>query len=251
MKWIYFLVITLYVGGASADSWESLVQKLTQVRADLETLSRESESLQRDKQSELDQWTQRRSEAEAQVQREKLRELQIGEKLKRLEARVKNGGKTDPQAPQKLLKWIERFQTWVPTTIPFHHEQRLAALDKLKTRAQKKHEAMEFVLADFWSFVESEIKLSQTNEYRIVDVKLGEVTKKCEVARLGLVALFVVTPDGKVLQASRDSQGWQWRDVEASGEQESILSLVKNLKNKNESDIYKLPIDQKIMGAGL
>lgn len=251
MKLVFVTIIALGISESRADSWESLVQRLTQTRADLEALSKESDSLQREKQSDLDQWTQRKAESEAQVVREKTREMQITEKLKRLEARVKVSGKADPQAQKKLRSWIESFETMVAASIPFQREARLQSLSRLKERVAKNHEPMEFIFADFWSFLESELKLAQTNEYKIVDVDISGKTKKCEVARLGLLSLFVVTPGGQTLKATKVGGEWKWRDVESSTEQISIQNLVKNLKNKMDSGIYQLPVNAEKMGASL
>jgi hypothetical protein len=251
MKIFLALLISLSVSVGRADSWEGLVQRLTQTRADLETLSKESDSLQREKQADLDQWTQRKTEMEAQVQREKLRQMQIAEKLKRLESRVRVSGKSDPQAQKKLLGWISTFEKSVAQTIPFNLDNRLETLSRLKVRVNRDHEAMEFLLADFWSFVETELKLAQTNEYRIVDVEIAGKKRKCEVARLGLVALFVVTPEGKTLKAAHGATGWTWQDINSSSEQNSIISLVNNLKNKNDSGLYQLPMNESQMGASL
>lgn len=248
---IAFLFLLGFSGLAQASTWENFVEKLTQTRAEVETLSQEIDSLQREKQADLEQWTQRKTELEAQMQKEQLRSLQIGEKLKRLESRVKLQGKTDPQAQKRLLSWIERFETWVPSTIPFLHESRQDSLKNLKQRAQKAQEPIEFVMADFWSFVETEIKLAQSNEYKIVDIQLAGIQKKCEVARLGLQSLFVVTPDKKILKAVRDAGSWKWKDIESGEDQNSILLLVQNLKNKNGSGYYHLPVDLGQMGASL
>ncbi len=251
MKTLLILVLLTLSSQSQADSWEGLVQKLTQTRAEIEALSKEADSLQREKQTELDQWVQRRAEIESQVEREKLRKLQIAEKLKRLEGRLKVTGKSDPQAQKKLLSWFAQFEKTIKNTIPFNQDVRLQTLARLRERVERNHEAMEFVLADFWSFVEGEMKLAQTNGYQIVDVDFGGSKKKCEVARLGLVALFVVTPDGKTLKAQKQASGWKWQDIESASEQSSILTLVQNLKNKNEAGMYQLPVSSSQMGASL
>lgn len=244
-------VILFIAINAQASTWENFVEKLTQARADVETLSQEIDSIQKEKQSDLEQWTQRKTELEGQIQKEQLRSLQISEKLKRLESRVKLQSKADPQAQKKLLAWIERFETWVPGTIPFLHESRQESLKNLKIRAQKSQEPIEFVMSDFWLFVESEIKLAQSNEYKIVDIQFAGQKKKCEVARLGLQSLFVVTPDKKILKASKEAGVWKWKDIESSDDQSAVLLLVKNLKNKNGSGYYHLPIDPGQVGASL
>lgn len=251
MKILLFAVVSLTISQSHADSWEALVTRLTQTRADLETLSKEAESIAREKQTDLDQWSQRRAEAEGHVQREKMRHLQMSEKLKSLEGRVKVSGKADPQAQKKLLTWIQSFEESVVATIPFSRDNRLKSLENLRERLAKNHEPVEFIFADFWAFVELELKLAQTNEYRIVDVVIAGQKRKCEVARLGLMALFVVTPKGQTLKATKEGGQWKWKDIESSAEQSSVISLINNLKKKNDSGIYQLPMNQEKLGASL
>ncbi len=250
-KMMWILCIFVFSFSVYAADWESFVSKLTQTRTEVETLSQEIDSLQREKQADLEQWTQRKTDLESQMQKEQLRSLQLTEKLKRLESRVKIQAKTDPAAQKRLLTWIERFEAWVPATIPFLHEARQLQLKNLKIRAQKAQEPIEFIFADFWAFVESEMKMAQSNEYKIVDIAFNGQTRKCEVARLGLQSLFVVTPDKNILKAVKEGTAWKWKDIDASEDQDSVLSLVKNLKNKNGAGYYQLPIDGKQLGASL
>jgi hypothetical protein len=251
MKKSLFVFSIFCFCSVQANSWESLIEKLTQTRGEVEMLSKELDSLQREKQSELEQWTQRKTDLEAQVQKEQLRSLQINEKLKRLETRVKLQGKADPQAQKKLLAWIDRYDQWILSSIPFLQESRKEILKSLKSRTQKAQEPVEFILADFWAFVDSEMKLAQTNEYKIVDIQMGAKLKKCEVARLGLQSLFVVTPDKKILKAIKESAGWAWKNIDSAEDQSAILLLVHNLKNKNGSGYYHLPVESIQVGASL
>jgi hypothetical protein len=242
MKLMSIVFLNLLAVQAFASSWESLVERLTKTRAELESLSQEVDSVQKEKQSNLDQLLMRKSDLDTQVEREKLRRLQLTEKLKRLEGRVKISSQTDPKAQEKLQTWITNLEGSVQKNIPFETEQRLQTLTRLKERVLKNHEPMEFILADLWNFVESEFKLAQTNEYKIITLDLDGNKKKCEVARLGLMSMFVVTPDGKIRRALKKETEWQWQEIHPVAQQNSILALVKNLKNKTNVEIYQLPI---------
>lgn len=244
-------VLTLIIPFCFAGSWEKMVDQITKTRAEIETLARQTDASSKKEQADIDLWSQKKTELESQLSREKMRGGQIGEKLKRLEARIKVDPKKDPAGKKKLLDWISAYEGTVAATIPFHIDKRVGTLKDLRARVEAGHEAQEFLLADFWGFLESEMKLSQSNDYRIVDVPINGVTKKCEVARLGLQALFVVTPTGQVLRAANNGAQWSWLDVNASEQKESVLTLVKNLKNKNSSGYYLLPIDKGAIGASL
>jgi hypothetical protein len=252
MKKLILVLILLSSSLAFAAPWEGLIQNLTQTRADLEGLSKETDSLQKEKQSELDQWQQRKTDLDSQVQREKLRELQLAEKVKRVDSRVRRENKADPAGQKKILVWIASLETWVQSSIPFQQNQRLQSLKNFKDRVNKGKESLEFILADLWQFMESEIKMAQTNEFIIMDISLDGAPKKAEVARLGVQSLFAITPDGKIYQAKKQSKEWTWISVNSSDEETSIQLLVKNLKSKNYSGYYFLPVEKsQQMGASL
>lgn len=234
-----------------ASSWEKMVDQITKTRVEIEQLAKQTDMISKKEQAEVDLWSGKKTELEGQLSREKMRGGQIQEKLKRLEARIKVDPKTDPAGKKKLLEWISAYESTVASTIPFHLDKRVAALKDFRKRLEVGHEAHEFILSDFWSFLESEMKLSQSNDYRIVDVTINGETKKCEVARLGMQALFVVSPSGQVLRATNNGAQWSWTDVNVGDQKESVLTLVKNLKNKNTSGYYVLPLDKADMGASL
>ncbi len=244
-------VVLLLATPCLASPWEKMVDQITKTRAEIEVLAKQTDVTSKKEQAEVDLWSQKKTELEGQLAREKMRGGQIHEKLKRLEARIKVDPKADPAGKKKLHEWLATYETTLKATIPFHVEKRMAVLADLKKRLDLGHEPHEFVLADFWSFLESEMKLSQSNDYRIVDVTISGQTKKCEVARLGLQALFVVTPSGQVLRASNNGSQWSWIDVNSDEQKESVLTLVKNLKDKKTSGYYLLPIDKAAMGASL
>ncbi|MBY0315138.1 MAG: hypothetical protein K2Q26_06440 [Bdellovibrionales bacterium] len=244
------LGLSLTLSLASAN-WQVMVQQVTQLRGELETLQKETEALQKEKQVELEQWSQRRQEATQGLDREKMRSLQIHEKLKRLQAKVKHQGKVDPKSSQRVLGWIEATERSVQGTLPFQIERRTGELTKLKERVQKGYEPMEFIVADLWAFIESEMKLTQTNEYRILTLKLKNQDQKVEVARLGMQWMFAKTTQGEIFALKKKASGWEWAPIEETDQQSSVLLLVQDLRNKNDSGYYQLPRTGDAVGASL
>lgn len=252
MKIKLIIIITLLAQVARANTIEPLIQKITSLRSEVEVISREIESSNKEKQAELDQKNQKKLELLSQVDREKLRSLQISEKLKRLESRVGSFAKANPRSEKKVLAWISELEASVIAGVPFQQNRRLAILDSLKLRAQKHHESLEFILSDLWSFIDGEMNLAQTNEYKIEEIELMGQKKKCELARLGLNSVYAVSSEGKTYLAIKELSGkWKWEDVSSGEQKDSIISLVKNLKNKTDSGFYHLPINKNILGAKL
>lgn len=238
-------IVCMYLFGCSAyaeTSWEKLTQDLTKQRSEVEVLSQDIDSIQSFKQSELNQLIMQKNELEAQIEKENLRQIQFDEKLKRLELKVKQSEKIDPNAYEKVVKWVTGFQSIVQASVPFEHQSRLTALTDILDRLDKKREPLELVLSDFWIFVENEIKLAHTNEYKIVNAKIKDTDEQVEVARLGLAQLYAVTTEGKAYKATAVGDKWSWALIEDTKIRSSVLHLVKNLKNKVDTGIYTLPV---------
>lgn len=255
MKHNFFKLMIVLMLSLAADmsfaNWQGMVQQVTELRTELESLHRESEALQKEKQMELEQWSQRRQEASQQLEKEKLRGLQIHEKLKRLQAKVKYQGKVDPKAAQRVLTWIENISKTVQNSLPFQKDRRDGELLKLRERVQKGMEPLEFVVADLWAFIEAEMKLTQTSEYRILTLKLADKEQKVEVARLGMQWMFAINPQGEVFTLVKKASSWSWVPVQESNQQSSVVLLVQDLRNKNDSGYYQLPRTGDVVGASL
>jgi hypothetical protein len=228
------------VVGAEVSSATSQVVAL---RAQLETLSREVEALSKERQAEVDLWTQKRMELEGSLQKERLRGMQLDEKILRNSARIRNEnrGKTVIQGP--LLKWIEVAEKRVKSSLPVRRVERLAALEQLRERALAGVESHEVLAGELWQTLETELKMASSHEYRIESLFLdgsgGEATK-AELARIGINAAFAATPDGRVFSARMNRGNWAWLPIEKAEELGEAKRLIGNFKKKKDSGLYQL-----------
>jgi predicted RNase H-like nuclease (RuvC/YqgF family) len=230
--------LLLTTPSAFAADVPALMNQLVGLRAELETANRELETDLKQKQSELDLWTQKKLELEGQVQKESMRKMQLDEKIARLEARVRREGKQNPQALPQFNKWLEQAQSWVESSLPFRHEQRLATLHTLKERAARGLESLEGLTSELWLFLETEMKMAGDNEFRITDAPGG----KAEVARLGFFAMITKTSDDKLQRAVFRDGKWTM-DTLSGSDRESAVRLISNMKSKKDSGLYQLPLE--------
>lgn len=221
---------------------QDLAGRIVHLRSELEGMSREMESEQREGQSALDLWVQKKAELQAALQKEKLRRLQLEEKIKRVSERVRIEGRRDPAARAYLKAWLDEARAWVQNSLPFRREIRLATLDDLSARAAGGLESPEVLVAELWQFYEAEMRMAGDNEYRIMDLPLALAGRKGEVVRLGMFALYARLPNGQITRAVRDSDGrWAMAAVPTSGPPaESADRLFANFKNKRDSGLYYL-----------
>jgi len=221
----------------------SLTSQLVALRAQLETLSREVETLSKERQAEVDLWTQKRMELEGSLHKERLRAMQLDEKISRNSARIRNEnrGKTVVQGP--LLKWIEATEKRVESSLPVRREERLAALEQLRERTLAGVESHEVLAGELWQTLEAELKMASSHEYRIESLFLdgpGGESMKAELARIGINAAYAATPDGRVFSARVIKDNWAWLPLEKAEELGEAKRLIGNLKKKKDSGLYHL-----------
>lgn len=219
-----------------------LMKNLVGLRSDLEMLNREIESVQKEKQSELDLWNQKKLELEAALQKETLRQLQLSEKTDRLASRVKSQSKADPEAKRDLLKWIEQARAWVSTSLPFRRAHRLETLGSLEEKVENGLESLESISAELWTFYDSELKMAADNEFRLLDIAEGvEAPKKYEVVRLGFFTMFQRDAEGSVHQYVLKNDEWIKRPA-SEAQRPEINRLFGNMKAKKDSGLYSISL---------
>ncbi|MBK9037728.1 MAG: DUF3450 family protein [Bdellovibrionales bacterium] len=221
-----------------------IMNDLVSLRSEIEILSNELEASQKEKQAELDMWMQKRLEIESNLQKEKMRHVQIAERDLRHSALTKAHEKIEPQGKSQLLDGIREAKNWVDTSLPFSKEQRKARLESLESRLERGMESPEILGAELWAFYESEIKLGTQNEFRIIDFDFPRGREKVEAVRLGLYTMFIRQVDGEMKEVVRGESGWATKSLSKKQEQE-VVRLMEDLKQKRKSGVYFLPLSER------
>lgn len=241
MRAFLYLNLVLLTPLASADV-PALMNKIVQLRSELESSNRELEAELKSRQAELDLWQQKRLELEGQMQKESLRTLQLDEKVKRLASRVKSDAKADPTGTSALNTWLDQAENWVRSSLPYRRGPRGEIIQSLRERLKRGLESPEILSAELWQFYDSEMKMALDNEYRITEV---EDVGKAEVARLGLYTLFAKSAEGSIRQAVMENGRWSMKPVDSTTESDAER-LLQNLKSKKDQGLYSIPAAQSI-----
>ncbi len=221
-----------------------ILSDLVSLRSEIEILGSEMDTSQKEKQAELDMWMQKRLEIESNLQKEKLRHVQIAERKLRHSALTKAHEKMEPQGKSQLLDGIREAKNWVDNSLPFSKEQRKARLESLESRLERGLESPEILGAELWAFYESEIKLGTQNEFRIIDFDFPRGREKVEAVRLGLYTMFIRQVNGEMKEVVKGEDAWVTSTLSRKQEQE-VVRLMEDLKQKKKSGVYFLPLSER------
>jgi len=93
-----------------------------------------------------------------------------------------------------------------------------------------------------WAFFEDEFRLTRENGLHNQTLALGNERVLAEVVKIGAMALYFRTPDGRFGQAVRDDSGWRFVLASDRDSQRRIAALFDALRKQIRQGYFELPM---------
>lgn len=235
--------------GAASDL-ETRAARVAQLRAEVEALNTSVGLERAELTADLRAAAGQEAELEAAVRRQELRlERLLGDEqaaLREVELQSKGAG-DDLEAVVRT--GIDGFRAHVKGGLPFKVEDRLAALSDLEAHLDADSLPTEQVAARVWAFAEDERRLTKENAMgrQVAPIDGSEVL--VDVARLGMVAMYYRTPDGRLGQVVRHGDGWMWTDLADEADRTQVSALFDALGKGIRTGWFELPSPLAAVGG--
>lgn len=227
---------------AASGTVSELAERLATLRGEVEELSEQIEAQKADTRGRLRSIASQKMDLEMQVQREELRVRQLRKAREEQLEEVEAGEEARAQLEPTIRASIDRVRASVERGLPFKVEERLAELDELERRLDEKVLPPERAGARLWQFVEDELRLTRESGLYRQTIKVGSEEMLADVARLGMVALYFKTNDGRVGHVRRAGAGeWEYVELTEEGQVEQIMALFDAFKKNIRVGYFELP----------
>jgi len=223
--------------------------ELVRLRTDVERLSTKVDLEKAEMRQELASLAQQQSDLERQIKSQETRLAQIETEIAKHEGIIAE----DRSMMAALKPVMERYissgrdgtrvgtlRKYVTASLPFKITERLGQLDELAEMLATNKLAPERALAKLWSVVEDELRLARENGLYSQDVVIDGESVLVDVARLGMVCMYVRTKDGRHGMTVRDGDGWRHAIVTGPDERR-IKYLFESLKKHVREGYFELP----------
>lgn len=219
----------------------ALAKRLAALRSDVEELSSQVENKKADIDARLRSVRSQKADLEMQIQREETRLKQLRQAVEKHRERIEAQKKTQKDLQPAVVAAIGDVRQTVAKSLPFKREQRLAELDKLDEQLDEGLVSPQKATSRLWQFVEDELRLARENGlYRqIVEVDGEEVL--ADVARVGMVAIYFKTEDGRVGMAKQTDEGWQWQKLDGEEDHKRVNNLFDAFKKNIRVGFFEVP----------
>jgi hypothetical protein len=227
--------------GASQDNLETLAQELVRIRGEVESLNAELNRLQEQHRNEMSSLAAQKGELEATRRRERLQIEQLQEELDRNRERAEQAGIAGEALLPVARDAIASMREHIESSLPFKPSERLAALDEIETQMDSGALSPPRAINRLWGFYEDEMRLTSENGLYSQVVRLDGEEVLADVARLGTVAMYFQTRDGRFGQAAHNGDRWRFVETDDRTAIQRIERLFESLRKQIRTGFFVIP----------
>lgn len=235
------LLLILAIPASAQDSLDNLASELVRLRGDVESLNAELNSLTEQHRAEMNALAAQRGDLEATRRREDLRIRQLEQDLADNRERAEQAGIAGESLIPVAEQVIADLETSISTGLPFKTEERLSALNDIRSQLETGALAPPRIINRLWSFYEDELRLTRENGLYSQIIPLGGDRVLADIAKLGTVAMYFQTRDGRMGQAVRQGPDWRYEVIESGNGRNQIATLFESMKKQIRVGYFVLP----------
>ncbi|MBN2715903.1 MAG: DUF3450 family protein [Deltaproteobacteria bacterium] len=226
---------------SAASSAMKMAERLAQLRKEVDGLSGDLEEKKEELKGRIRSYATQKAELEAELQRAKMRMAQLQEShAKRVEKLSEEDNQIAVLTPA-VLESIGILKKKVQQGLPFKREERTAELDRLIRQIDEKLLHPVNAFARLWDQTEDEFRLArESGMYRQVVTMDGREVL-ADVVRIGMVAMYVQTKDGKIGKSIYRDNEWSFETIKNQEARNQVVYLFDSFKKQIRTGLFELP----------
>ncbi|MBN2531087.1 MAG: DUF3450 family protein [Deltaproteobacteria bacterium] len=224
-----------------ASSTMKMAERLATLRKEVDGLSGELEERKEEVKGRIRSYATQKAELEAEIQRAKMRLAQLRESHSK---RVEQLSEEDTQIAvltPAVLESIGILKNKVASGIPFKRDERIAQLDRLIRQIDDKLLHPVNAFARLWDQTEDEFRLARESGMYKQVISLDGKEVLADVVRIGMVAMYVQTKDGKVGKSVHRNGEWHFETIRNTEQRRQVLVLFDSFKKQIRTGLFVLP----------
>ena len=249
LRWLSAFALVPLAAVAPAQEAENLAQGLVKLRAEVEQLNSELDLAREEARTTLAGLTAQRTELQGQLDRQQLTTQEQAQKLAEAREKVAEAGTEGAELKPVLLDAIDAIDSHIRSTLPFKRDERLAALDDLRTRITSNTVPPHRAANQVWAFVEDELRLTRENGIFSQTIELGGERVLADVAKVGNILLYFRTSDGRVGRLAQAGNDWRYVEVTDSADAARIAALFDAYRKQIRQGWFELSLAAATAGG--
>lgn len=227
---------------AFAGDPESLALELVRLRGEVDAASGALAEKRDAKSGRIRALAAQKAQVEAELRREELRLRQLEQALASEKKRVESAGQAEAELRPVALEVSARLRQTLEHGVPFRVADRRAELDRIAKDVEEGLLVPSTAITRLWAWVEDELRQSRENGLHQQVVTLGDREVLVDVVRLGMVALYFRTPEGRYGLARKESSGGhRFEELHDELAARQVARLFESMERRVRVGFFELP----------
>jgi hypothetical protein len=141
----------------------------------------------------------------------------------------------------KLTFTVAQLKDSILSSLPYRTTERLNSITEIEQQLTSGELSSSQATIRVWNLLEDEKRLNRENSLDKATIQFGGESVLVEVARIGMVALYCMTSDGRLGFVERQGTDWTWVEVTDPSQQEGLRTLFTDLQKGVRSGSHILP----------
>jgi hypothetical protein len=230
---------------------EEMVSSIMKLRADVESLYTKIDENKESYKTQMKSLALQSADSEAQINRINTSIKLVNLERQKIQLKIANASTGNVELKPLLEDAFGMLETNIKHGIPFKVQERLSALDKIKTDLKKNLITPERALALLWASYDDNIRLTSEIGLFKQKIKIDGRFVLANVAKIGSVMLYFSTPDNRVGYVIKDRDGYTYKVIHEKEQRELILALFDSLNKQIRTGYFSLPNALVLTGGKL
>lgn len=234
----------------SQDTLDALAEELVSLRGQVESLNTELNRMQEQHRAEMNSLAAQKGDLEATRRREELRIRQLEQDMAQNRERAREAGVAGEALIPVAYRIIEGMEARIRQGFPFKTEDRLTALEEIRSQIDSGAIDPPRAVNRLWRLYEDELRITRDNGLYSQVIPLGADRVLADIAKIGAVAIYFQTRDGRSGYVTRVGDDWNFTVAEGGADRERINALFDSLKKQIRTGYFTLPNGSIRMESG-
>jgi len=241
IRWRPALTLTLICSVPAFAAPSDQARRLAELRSEVEQLAARIDEIREESRSTARSSESRRLDLEARLRSEEARLAEITRRQERQRAALADETAAGEVLLPVLVEELTALRAQIARGLPYRIPERLAQVDDLVRQLRAGTLTPQRGALRTWQLLEDELRLTRENVLdRQVIAWRGDETL-VDVARIGMVMLYVRTPDGRFGVARREGDRWTYEELTGGPDRAGVGGLFAALDKQIRVGPFELP----------
>lgn len=227
---------------AFAQAPEALALELVRLRGEVDAVASALSEKRDARSGQIRALAAQKASVEAELRREELRLRQLEQALAAEKTRVEGAGRAEAELLPVVLDAAERLEKSLDHGVPFRVEDRRAELDRIKKDLNEGLLLPSAGITRLWAWVEDELRQSRESGLHQQVIPIDEREVLADVVRVGMVALYFRTPEGRFgLARKLATGGYRYEELPDETSSKQVAKLFESMERRIRAGFFELP----------